>query len=63
MNYTVHYEIGVGPKVIEDEMLVSADSEERAIEFAGNLLDQEHNQGENLNDVVLLVCEVVPNVR
>jgi hypothetical protein len=59
MNYTVHYEIGVGSQIIEDEMIVSAESEERAVEFAGDLLDQEHNQGENKNDVVLLVCEVV----
>jgi hypothetical protein len=59
MNYTVHYQIGVGSEVIEDEMIVDADSEERAVEFAGDTLDQEYNQGEHKNNVVLLVCEVV----
>jgi hypothetical protein len=59
MNYTVHYELGVGSEIIEDEMIVDADSEERAIEFCGQLLDQEYNHGENENNVVLLVCEVV----
>lgn len=58
MEYTVHYELGVGDRVIEDDMLVEAVSEERATEFCGQLLDQQYNQGENENDVVLLSCEV-----
>jgi len=58
-NYTVHYELGVGSEVIDDTMSVEAVSEERAIEFCGQTLDQEYNHGEHENDVVLLVCEVV----
>jgi hypothetical protein len=59
MNYEVYYEIGVGPQTIKDTMIVNADSKERAVEFAGDTLNQEYNQGEHQNDVVLLVCEVV----
>jgi hypothetical protein len=55
MNYTVHYEISVGEKTIEDDMVVDAESEERAVEFAGNSLNQEYGQSNG----VLLVCEVV----
>jgi hypothetical protein len=58
MEYTVHYEIGVGDKVIEDDMLVAAESEARAVEFCGQMLDQQYNSGKNENDVVLLSCEV-----
>lgn len=59
MNYTVEYEIGVGSERISGEMVVDADSKERAVEFAGDTLDQEYNQGENKNNVVLLSCAVV----
>jgi hypothetical protein len=59
MEYTVHYEIGVGSEIKSGNMVVDAVSEDRAIEFCGQMLDQEYNHGEHENDVVLLACEVV----
>jgi len=52
-NYTVHYELSVNGKVIEDDMIVEAVSEERAVEFCGQVLDQQYDE-----DAVLLTCEV-----
>ncbi len=54
VNYMVHYEISVGTQVIEDEMIVQAVSEARAVEFAEEMLDQLYDENS-----VLLVCEVV----
>jgi len=59
MIYFVKYDLQVGTRRIQDTMPVEAVSEERAIEFCGQLLDQKYNQGENENDVTLLSAEVV----
>lgn len=50
--YTVKYEIEVNGKVVEDEMVVEANSEERATEYAAGMLDQQYD------DSVLLECQV-----
>lgn len=48
--YTVHYELDTDEN---DTMEVLAVSEERALEHAAGILEQEHE------DSLLLVCEVV----
>lgn len=45
MNYTVKYEIApANAETISDEMIVEAESAERAIEHATNLLEQRYDE-------------------
>lgn len=56
MEYTVHYEIEVNGKVIEKDMVVEANSDDRAQEYAAGILDQQYDES------ILLECEVVKRV-
>jgi len=54
MMFTVHYEIATSDnQTVVDDMIVEADSEERATEYATHVLDEKYD------DSTLLECQVV----